>query len=668
MKRLFPVVIIVFSVLSATAQFVYDYLKAADSYFKKGDYYSASVYYEKYLQTGNKKIKKQAYDPYDVQSMSKQAKAAVSSKQQAIYNLAESYRFLHYHEKAEPYYKEACKFDKAVYPQAAYWYGYTLKALGKYEESKQAYTDFIASKKDEDAFVRSAKRELQSLDFIEKQLKKKDLKFYTVVKAPQGILNSEGASYAPVWMNDHVLSFTSTRPDTIAVKNKVYINRIYQAGISSGNVDSVTKMNIAQVKDIHQGVVAFTPDGNTMFFTRWKINNGKKNSIICKVNKKEDGTWTEPLLLDTILNKPGYNTQQPLVMPDGKHILFATDRPGGLGGFDLWSAELDNLNFPVNPVNLGNVINTEMDEEAPYYHVPSSSLVFSSNGRVGMGGMDFFKSKGTLGSWGEPENLGYPVNSVKDDEYMASRGTEKNMLLDVYLSSDRQSPCCLELFSLKKVYPVKKFNGKVVNAENDQPIGGVNVNVTDADGKVLYTQQTDTLGNYAFNLEEASTVKAEGSLTGYVTNSVTVSVPDDYDNDSVNMPVLKLIFITHPPVETPVVLENIYYDFNRATLRKASFPMLDTIVAMMNRNPGMAIEMSSHTDWIGKDKYNQKLSERRAKSCVDYLVKKGIDKARIEAKGYGETMPIAPNRKPNGKDDPVGRQKNRRTEFKVLHY
>ena len=171
----------------------------------------------------------------------------------------------------------------------------------------------------------------------------------------------------------------------------------------------------------------------------------------------------------TTINADGYNTQQPFVTPDGKYLLFSSNRNGGQGGYDLWYAPLEN-GKPGTPQNMGAVINTSYDEQAPSYHEASGSLIFSSNGRVGMGGYDFFQSKGSMGNWGEPENLGYPVNSVKDDIYFTSRGPAKNILEDVVLSSDRDAACCLELFSLKKIRPLKRISGRIISCDPSKPL------------------------------------------------------------------------------------------------------------------------------------------------------------------------------------------------------
>jgi OmpA-OmpF porin, OOP family len=657
MKKVFAAVII-FCCFSAQAQFTYDYLKAADNYFRKADYYSAAQYYEKYLAT-NVKGSGVAFKPYVVQQGSKSStvKTAVSSREQAIYNLAESYRLLNYHVKAEPYYKQAVEFDQTQFPLARFHYATTLRALEKYEEAEKAFTDFLAGYTLADEYKEKAQREIENLRFIQAQLKRQDLNLYSVQKASEG-LNTTGASYAPVWLNANLLLFTSTRPEN-DTKNPVFTNRVYQAVYSEGVLGNIGRTNLPQASDMHQGVAAVTPDGNTMFLTRWTIKDGKKSSAIYTSIKNGDA-WSEPVMLDAIINTPGFNAQQPFVMPDGKHLIYASDKQGGEGGFDLWTAEIDPSGKVISTSNMGNTINTKFDEQAPFYHEPTSTLVFSSNGRTGMGGYDFFYTKGNTGSWATPENFGYPVNSVKDDIYFTSRGGARNILEDVLFSSDRAADCCLELFSLKKTRLMKHISGIVTACGTGVPLAGVSVTIVDTiNHKTIHTQLTDEQGRYEFTLPDFQVLKAEASSKGYLTNNIMIVLPANLDADALTTPAL---CITKPVV----VLDNIYYEFNKAILLEESFPSLDKLVTMLTENPNMRIEIGGHTDSKGSNELNQKLSDARAQSVVDYLVSKGIDPSRLESKGYGATKPIAPNKNADGSDNPEGRQKNRRTEFKVL--
>jgi len=427
----------------------------------------------------------------------------------------------------------------------------------------------------------------------------------------------------------------------------------------------VKPLPLPQANAMHQGVVSLTPNGNTLFLTRWTIVGGKKVSGIYSSSKTGNG-WSEPVLLDSFINATGASTQQPFVMPGGKYLLYASDKTGGYGGFDLWYAELDENGKPLRTANMGEVINTASDEQAPYYHAPSAMLIFSGNGRVGMGGYDFFYSKGSMEKWAAPVNFGYPVNSVKDDIYLVSKGSARNVLEDVWLSSDREAVCCLELFFLKKVLPRKQVSGQVVSCDDKTPLPGVTISILDTiQNKVVYTQTTAGDGNYSFTLDEFQPLKAVATISGYGNGSLPFYTPPDEEAETLINPAICLVKDV-PPVEEAVVMDNVYYDFDKATLKSASHASLDKLVALLNEHPDIVIELSAHTDNIGNETYNQRLSEARAQSCVNYLISKGIDKNRLQAKGYGSTQPIAPNTKEDGSDNSEGRQMNRRTEFKVL--
>jgi outer membrane protein OmpA-like peptidoglycan-associated protein/tetratricopeptide (TPR) repeat protein len=591
MKNIFLTIVLFSLVAVGKGQFAYNYLKGADYYYKNADYNSAAQYYEKYL-AGNRSIVSNAvYKPYTTQPSTKKTQVVVSNEQTAIYKLAESYRLLNDYGKAVPWYEQALEFDKARFPLAPYYYAVSLRALARYDAAEKAFEYFLQSYTTEDTYHTAATRELQNLRFILEQLRRPDLSSYTVEKAPAS-LNPTGANYAPVWLGDSLLLFTSTRPDKNAGKNHVFTNRIYSASYGGGQPDTVTRIAVPQPKDAEQGVITLTPDGNVLYLTRWIIKDGKKQSAIYSSRKTGD-KWSEPALLDTVVNTPGYSAQQPFVSPDGKKLFFASDKPGGQGGFDLWSAELTAEGTPFSVKNLGPVLNTASNEQAPYFHTASGALIFSTDGRIGMGGYDFFYTKDSAGNWLEPVNFGYPVNSVKDDIYFSSKGNKDNILETVWLSSDRDASCCLELFSLKKSIPVPP-------PPPPKP-----------------------------------------------------AIP-------------AVVVYTPPPADVPTVLDNVYYDFSQSYLQPASYPSLDKLAAMLQQNPEIVIELSAHTDSKGKEELNQRLSEDRAKSCVDYLVSKGIDAARLQYKGYAATRPVAPNQKPDGSDNPEGRARNRRTEFKVI--
>ena len=208
MKKSIATGILCCSIIAANAQFTYEYLRAADNYYKKADYFSAAQYYEKYLGTASQKLKTAEYSPYTVATATdKKAKVPVSSRQLALYRVAESYRLLHDHAKAVTYYEKTLEGNSAEFPLARYYYALELRALANYEQAEAAFTRFLDEHTMEDQYSESAKKELMSLRFIQTQLKKKDLKLYRVQKAAEP-LNTEGANYAPVWLYDNILLFT----------------------------------------------------------------------------------------------------------------------------------------------------------------------------------------------------------------------------------------------------------------------------------------------------------------------------------------------------------------------------------------------------------------------------------------------------------------------------
>ncbi len=662
MKRISLLLSLICFVGFAHAQFVNDYLGAADKYFTKGDYYSAAQYYEKYLESNKSKTKKQAgYQPYAVSAATtKKITVTSNSKEKVIYNLAESYRKLHFHEKAAPYYMEASNFNKTAFPLAKFHYATTLRAMEKYDEATTFFTAFLQEYPTKDKYAATAAREIENLQFIKQQMARKNLEAYKVEKS--SALNAEGGSYAPVWMSDNTLWFTSTRP-LGTEKNKTTTNRIYQIDYNNGAAGTVSLSTVPQDKDMQQGVLTVTPDGNTIFLTRWVIANDKKTAAIYQ-SKKMNGTWSEPVL-SAGLNETGSNSQQPFVMPDGKHIIFSTDRPGGWGGFDLWMANMDENGNVSAAANMGMKVNTEFDEQAASYHAASKTFVFSSNGRVGMGGYDFYYCKGELDNLSEPKNFGYPVNSEKDDLYFISKGTERNILENVIMSSDRDAACCLELYSLKRLKALKQLTGIVLACVDNKPMSGVNVEIIDTiNNKVIAGLTTDASGRYSFTLEDFLPLKAIATNDGYFKSSIKFKGPADEEEVNFTNPEICLTKIPEP--EAAVKVDNVYYDFNKSSLQKKSFASLDKLVGLLNDNPELTIELGAHTDSKGTDEYNQKLSDARAKTVVKYLISKGINKDRLIATGYGETVPVADNSNADGTDNPDGRQENRRTEFKVL--
>jgi len=251
--------------------------------------------------------------------------------------------------------------------------------------------------------------------------------------------------------------------------------------------------------------------------------------------------------------------------------------------------------------------------------------------------------------------MGYPFNSSKDDIYFTAINADGSK---GYISSDRESSCCLEVFEVKREYI--SIAGIVADCKTKKPLN--NASVTMFDQEIERHVLTDETGKYEFKMDSRRPVKLNMTKENYFALSKSYTYEEIAKADT-------LMYVDYCinsfKINVPIVLDNIYYEFNSAELTESSKKVLDALVIIMDDNPEMEIELGAHTDDIGTDAYNLDLSDRRAKSCVDYLISKNISVGRLTSKGYGETMPIAPNKFKKGKDNPEGRAKNRRTEFKV---
>ncbi len=657
-KYILTAVLAVFG-LSSYCQFAYNYLKAADNYFSKGDYYSAAQYYEKYL-SGGMGTKSESYNPYNAAGKPKDKQSKAITKEEVSYKAGESYQKLNNYVKAEPFFKDAAA-NSSTLPLARYWYAKSLKSNSKFDEALDEFTKFLKDYTTDDNFKTDATKELNNLQFRSAQLKKADLKAYVVNK--MGLNVSPGATSAPA-VSGNSFYFSSTRPDDGNVDSKAaFFNKIYQGSLAGSDA---AKIKISQGKDEHLEGSTFSPEGSKMYVTKWMLKDGKKAAAIHISTKQNDG-WSDPVKLDGDINADGYSSQQPSVSADGNTLYYSSDKPGGVGGFDIWAAPIANGKVGSSE-NLGSKVNSPFDEYAPYYYTPGKALIFSSNGRVGMGGFDFYQSKGSGSDWAEPVNMGYPINSVKDDIYMVSTG--KKYLLDTfYFSSDRNSECCLEMFAASKIRAKKRVTGIIINCLTGLPLPDVKVTVTQDEysNVTMSNNTTNAQGKYEVLLDEYQPFTLKAEHDGFLTKEILVnkiSIKDTLISSKSCLEPPEKPFVSE---NKPTIIDNIYFGFDSAILKPESFPVLDSVVGLMERYPTMAIEVSGYTDSKGGIAYNQKLSEARAKAFVDYVSGKGIEASRMTSKGYGSTLPLAPNTL-NGKDNPAGREKNRRTEIKVLHY
>lgn len=432
--------------------------------------------------------------------------------------------------------------------------------------------------------------------------------------------------------------------------------------------DSISLFPVNAGTEYHVGPASFTANGEEMYFTltripenldytKVKILKGKLATVNIEIySSKKDGSGKWGTAVPFSYNKVNdYSVGDPFITADGQRLYFSSNMPGGKGGTDLYVSQKTDQGDWGLPVNLKEV-NTEGNERSPSFD-SANNFYFSSDGRVGMGGLDIFSSKLVGGKISEPQNLGYPVNSPQDDFTFnlntATRGYFSSNRMDGLGADDIYSFTREQLLAFK-------LSGKVYNKVTGQPIGGAIVTLNKTGGSGLKVE-TDETGAFKFNLEKES----DYGLTGEKTNFRSDGTDLTTKNLTSSTELKKDLYLEPVELNKAIKLENIYYDFDKSNIRADAAVELDKLVKIMQDNPTIWIELGSHTDSRGNDQYNQWLSQSRANSAVQYIIDRGINKNRIEARGYGETRLL--NKCANGINcTPAEHQLNRRTEFKIV--
>jgi outer membrane protein OmpA-like peptidoglycan-associated protein len=516
-------------------------------------------------------------------------------------------------------------------------------------------------------------------------------------------INSEFEDYAPVLNEaESELVFTSKRQEDnlnvdVSDDNK-YFEDIFYSKKTGNSWSKATNIGSKVNTPSHDSNLAMSSDGNTLFI--YNDENGG-DIYFCE---KENGEWGEPTPLSGIINS-SYEENSITISSDEKTIYFSSNRPGGFGALDIYKASKDSKGAWSAVKNLGPKINTEFDDSSPFIDYDLKTLYFSSKGRTGMGGYDIFKSTFAEGSsggeWSEPENIGYPINTPDDDAfyvrskdgkraYYASVREDGLGYTDIYMITEpkpdvaakepkKDEPKKDTVVIAEVTEPIKEavkepetvkqvvtktvspstFVVKVVDAASQNPI----------DAKVTLKGLRD---NVIVPIKSTGTGEYEFSLTAKQTKDYRLSVEaEGYSFQNINVKLEsgavtpknsnRTVILKKLQVGSVSILRNIYFDFGKATFTTEAYPELNKLLAMVEQNNNLTVEIGGHTDAYGSNSMNLKLSKRRAEAVKDYLVKKGVDPRRITAAGYGETKPLASN-----DDEDEGRELNRRVEFKVL--
>lgn len=407
----------------------------------------------------------------------------------------------------------------------------------------------------------------------------------------------------------------------------------------------------------HEGPVALSADGKTMYFTRSHYTDRKlakdeddvSHLMLFRATLNDANEWDD--VRDFAYNGLDHSTGHPALSADGKTLYFASDRPGGHGGTDLWLSR-DNGTGWSEPVNLGPTVNTPGNELFPT--INGNTLYFASTAHENMGGLDIFSTTMQNDRWTEPENLGYPMNTVHDDfAFVLDEGGNSG-----YLSSDRSGNDRIHAFTLNQ----RIFTLDALVMDSTGLLPHVEAKLMNVETLEESTALTDKNGRVIFPLSPESTYDLTVQQDGYLAARKRISTKGLAVSDTLEAKV-SLLGIE---LNKPIAIENIYFDYDKWDIRPDAAKELDKLLAIIKENPDLSFELGSHTDARGSDMYNLVLSDARANSTVDYLIRNGADPARIKAKGYGEERLV--NTCGNGiKCTEEAHQANRRTEFTITY-
>ena len=527
-------------------------------------------------------------------------------------------------------------------------YEYALKTLQLFLQKGLQYSDVLPE----------AQRTIANCQFAIEAVKHP--RSFELVNLGGGI-NSEWDEYlAAITADDEQIVFTVKRPRDNGTVCAFCLNEedLYASRKVGGDWQPREPLGAPVKTGYNEGAQCLSPDGKYLLYTMCDADYGMGSCDLYWA-KRMGERWSRPRNFGAPVNTQAWESQ-PTMGTDGMTVYFASNRPGGFGGMDIWKTTMTAEGEFSIPENLGSAVNTPGDDAAPFIHSDGRTLYFASNGRTGMGGYDlYYTTLQADGSWSEPQNMGYPINSPADEIniFINAAGTM------AYISSDKDGGYGgLDLYSFVlddglRPNPVTYIKGHVRDAFSGDPLSA-RIEMIDLHTKQLLTATTSDpqTGGYLACIHTGGNVLLNVSHPDYPFYSENFQVERSYTELE---PYLKDINLQPTDVGTVVTLRNVFFDFDKAELKPESFVELDKLAAYLRTNT-IRIEIGGHTDDQGSDDYNDRLSESRAKAVYDYLVAKGIPADRLQYKGYGKRVPVASN------DTDDGRAANRRTEFKIV--
>ena len=647
MKRFIPAIFAALLVLTSCGGAK---LSTANEQMARGEYFDASKTYRKVYN----KLTKREDRP---------------QRGEVAFKMGQCYDRLRMSARAAAAFQNAIRYG---YPDssAVLLLARNLHADGQYAAAVKAYEDYLAWKPGDVLAQNGLKGAKAAADMKAKKTR--------YVVRQDKLLNSRRADFSPMFNGPEQLYFTTTN-EKVKGDNRSEITGMKKSDIwfakknERGEWQRPETVEGELNSELDEGIISFSPDGSTMYLTKARREPNANTGVEIYTSQRSDASWSAPVKYEITADTVS-SYGHPAVSPDGQWLYFCSDMPGE-GGKDLWRVNLKERAGTLQ--NLGKDINTPGNEEFPYL-LTDSIMYFSSDGHPGMGGLDIFCA--TLrpdGSW-NVVNMGVPLNSEGDDFGMTFQPQSDHPA--GFFSSNRGDGRGYDhIYSFE--LPDLKINisGWVVDRD-DEPIKDAVIRIVGNDGSIQKAVARND-GSFSFPLKRGISYVMMAGGRGYL-NARQEFTADDAEADAE----YEIDFILSS-LSKPNIVENIFYDFDKATLRPESKEALDGLVTLLKENPNITIEMASHTDRWGTEEYNLDLSKRRAKSVIDYLAEHGIDPARLQYQGYGKSRPMAVTKRVN-KDNPqfpegqvlneeyiltlspedqeAADQVNRRTEFSVL--